>query len=70
MRAAVQLRVRMCPLCGRVRRDDRRKTAGDRRTAAQRNLLGCLHHCLATGQPYDETAAFPATDQAARAMAA
>ena len=43
---------------------DRRKAAGDRHAAAQRNLfnrlLGCLHHCLATGQPYDETTAFPA----------
>jgi transposase len=43
---------------------DRRKNAGDRHAAAQRNLfnrlLGCLHHCLATGQHYDETTAFPA----------
>jgi transposase len=43
---------------------DRRKTDGDRHAAAQRNLfgrlLGCLHHCLATGQHYDETIAFPA----------
>jgi transposase len=42
---------------------DRRKTAGDRHTAAQRNLFGrllsCLHHCLATRQHYDETTAFP-----------
>jgi transposase len=42
---------------------DRRKTAGDRHAAAQRNLfgrlLGCLHHCLLTGQHYDETIAFP-----------
>jgi len=44
-------------------RYDRRKAAGDRHAAAQRNLfsrlLGCLHHCLATGQPYDENTAFP-----------
>src|SRR6266699_1435475 len=44
---------------------DRRKTAGDRHAAAQRNLfarlLGCLHHCLLTGQHYDETTAFPGT---------
>jgi transposase len=44
---------------------DRRKEAGDRHAAAQRNLfcrmLGCLHHCLTTGQYYDETIAFPAT---------
>jgi len=43
---------------------DRRKDAGDRHAAAQRNLfgrlLGCLHHCLATGQHYDEATAFPA----------
>jgi transposase len=43
---------------------DRRRDAGDRHAAAQRNLfsrlLGCLHHCLATGQHYDETTAFPA----------
>jgi transposase len=42
---------------------DKRKTAGDRHAAAQRNLfgrlLGCLHHCLATGQHYDEQTAFP-----------
>jgi transposase len=53
---------------------DRRKTAGDRHTAAQRNLfnrlLGCLHHCLATSQPYDETTAFPAPDETTRAVAA
>jgi transposase len=43
---------------------DRRKDAGDRHAAAQRNLfgrlLGCLHHCLATGQHYNEKTAFPA----------
>ncbi|HEY2268105.1 MAG TPA: IS110 family transposase [Streptosporangiaceae bacterium] len=43
---------------------DRRKDAGDRHAAAQRNLfgrmLGCLHHCLITGQHYDEATAFPA----------
>jgi transposase len=43
---------------------DRRREAGDRHAAAQRNLfsrlLGCLHHCLATGQCYDEVTAFPA----------
>jgi transposase len=42
---------------------DRRKDAGDRHAAAQRNLfgrlLGCLHHCLLTGQDYDEATAFP-----------
>jgi transposase len=44
---------------------NRRKTAGDRHAAAERNLfgrlLGCLHHCLITGQHYDEATAFPAT---------
>jgi transposase len=43
---------------------DRRRDASDRHAAAQRNLfsrlLGCLHHCLATGQHYDEATAFPA----------
>ncbi len=53
---------------------DRRKQDGDRHTAAQRNLfgrlLGCLHHCLLTGQHYHEATAFPATTQATRAIAA
>lgn len=44
---------------------DRRKDAGDRHAAAQRNLynrlLGCLWHCLQTGQPYNEETAFPAS---------
>jgi transposase len=43
---------------------DRRRDDGDRHAAAQRNLfgrlLGCLHHCLTTGQHYDEATAFPA----------
>jgi len=43
---------------------DRRRDAGDRHTAALRNLysrlLGCLHHCLQAGQHYDEATAFPA----------
>jgi transposase len=41
----------------------RRRDAGDQHTAALRNtfnrLLGCLHHCLHTGQPFRETIAFP-----------
>jgi Transposase/Transposase IS116/IS110/IS902 family len=53
---------------------DRRKTAGERHTAAQRNLfsrlLGCLHHCLATGQHYDEATAFPAPSEEKRSEAA
>jgi len=44
---------------------DRRRDDGDRHAAAQRNLfgrlLGCLWHCLTTGQEYDEATAFPAT---------
>ena len=42
---------------------DRRRHAGDRHVAAQRHLfarlLGCLHHCHATGHNYDERTAFP-----------
>jgi len=53
---------------------DRRKTAGDRHAAAQRNLFarlpGCLHHCLATGQHYDQTTAFPAPSQTTPKVAA
>ena len=51
---------------------DRRRDNGDRHAAAQRNLfgrlLGCLWHCLATGQHYNEKTAFP--NQAARPAAA
>ncbi|MGX1549207.1 IS110 family transposase [Streptomyces adustus] len=43
---------------------DRRRARGDRHTAAMRHvfnrLLGCLHYCLATGQKFDPTKAFPA----------
>jgi transposase len=42
---------------------DRRKAAGDRHAAAQRNLfnrmIGILHHCLTTRTKYDEHTAFP-----------
>jgi hypothetical protein len=45
---------------------DRRRVAGDRHTAAQRNLfnrfLGCLFYCLQTNQTYAEERAFPAPD--------
>ncbi len=48
-------------------RYDRRRDAGDRHAAAQRNLftrlLGCLHRCLITGQHYDETMAFATATQ-------
>jgi transposase len=41
---------------------DRRREAGDRHNAALRNLanrlLGCLHHCLRTGQLWDEKTVF------------
>jgi hypothetical protein len=53
---------------------DRRRKDDDRYAAAQRNLfgrlLGCLHHCLATGQHYDENAAFPVSAPATRPIAA
>jgi transposase len=43
----------------------RRRIAGDAHTAALRNLfnrlLGCLHHCLQTRQPYQEDKAFTLT---------
>jgi transposase len=42
---------------------DRPRAAGDRHAAALRNvfnrLLGCLHHCLQTGQAFDPAKAFP-----------
>ena len=53
---------------------DRRKAAGDRHVAAQRNLfnrlLGCLHHCLAASTQYDEATAFPTTSSTSAARAA
>jgi transposase len=53
---------------------DKRKADGDRHAAAQRHLfgrlLGCLHHCLATGQHYDENIAFPQPRPAATGIAA
>jgi hypothetical protein len=53
---------------------DRRKAAGDRHAAAQRNLfgrlLGCLHYCLVTGRQYDEATAFSTPDTATRGVAA
>ncbi|WP_234321345.1 transposase [Streptomyces katrae] len=42
---------------------DRRKEAGDRHVAAQRNLfnrfVGMLFYCLQHGEPYEELKAFP-----------
>lgn len=53
---------------------DRRRDRGDRHTAAMRNvfnrLLGCLHHCLQTGQKFDPGKAFPATSTAPVTLAA
>ncbi len=49
---------------------DKRKNSGDRHAAAQRNLFGCLHHCLATGQHYNETVAFPSPGETTREIAA
>jgi transposase len=53
---------------------DRRKAAGDRHIAAQRNLfnrmIGILHHCLATGTKYDEHTAFLTTRSNTAATAA
>ncbi len=53
---------------------DRRRAAGDRHCAAQRNLyarlLGCLHHCLTTGQPYHEATAFGSTSSVTPTLAA
>ncbi len=53
---------------------DRRREAGDRHTAAQRNLfnrmIGCLHHCLAHGVPFNEAVAFPTIREPHRALAA
>ena len=47
---------------------------GDRHAAALRNvfnrLIGCLFHCLQTGQTYDEATAFPAASKQPIAIAA
>ena len=51
-----------------------RREHGDRHAAALRNvfnrLLGCLFHCLQTGQTYDEKTAFPAPIGEPAALAA
>jgi len=53
---------------------DRRREAGDRHTAAQRNLfnrmIGCLHHCLTHRVHYTEAAAFPSPSNPQLAEAA
>lgn len=53
---------------------DRRREAGARHTAAQRNLfnrfLGCLHHCLTRSIDYDESTVFPTHTEPVLAEAA
>lgn len=53
---------------------DRRRDAGDRHTAAQRNLfsrmIGCLHHCLTQRVGFTEAVAFPRPPEEPRALAA
>ena len=53
---------------------DRRRAAGDRHIAAQRNLfnrlLGVLFHCLQTRTTYREDVAFPTSPHAAALRAA
>lgn len=52
---------------------DRRRTTGDTHSKALRRLsnklLGQLHHCLKTHQPYDESAAWTVVEQPGRAAA-
>jgi len=52
---------------------DRRRDTNERHTAAQRNLfnrlIGVLHHCLQTGQKYDEQKAFQTSPNTAPATA-
>jgi hypothetical protein len=47
---------------------DHRRALGDRHSSALRHtfnrMLGCLHHCIQTGQRYDETIAFGSRLQA------
>ncbi|MFF9585319.1 IS110 family transposase [Streptomyces achromogenes] len=53
---------------------DRRREAGDRHTAAQRNLfsrmIGCLHHCLTRRTHFNEDIAFPAPREVQLSLAA
>ncbi|MFD9085244.1 IS110 family RNA-guided transposase [Streptomyces erythrochromogenes] len=52
---------------------DRRRAAGDRHVAAQRNLfnrfMGMLFHCLQNSHTYDEAVAFPLASAGLRATA-
>ena len=51
-----------------------RREHGDRHAAALRNvfnrLIGCLFHCLQTGQPYNEATAFPTLSTQSETLAA
>ena len=51
-----------------------RREQGDRHAAALRNvfnrLIGCLFHCLQTGQTYQEATAFPAASRQSETLAA
>ena len=51
-----------------------RREHGDRHAAALRNvfnrLIGCLFHCLQTGQTYNETTAFPTPGKQPESLAA
>ncbi len=51
-----------------------RRELGDRHAAALRNVfnrfIGCLFHCLQTGQTYNEAIAFPASSSQPEALAA
>lgn len=53
---------------------DRRREAGDRHTAVQRNLfsrmIGCLHHCLVRRTHFNEDIAFPAPREVQLSLAA
>ena len=53
---------------------DRRRQAGDKHAAALRNLfnrfLGCLYHCLQTGQTFDPSKAFPTLAEQPEPLAA
>ena len=48
---------------------DRRRAAGDKHAAAHR-FLGCLYHCLQTGQTFGPAKAFPTAPAPEREPAA
>jgi transposase len=53
---------------------DHRRATGDKHAAAMRNVfnrfLGCLYHCLQTGQTFDASKAFPPCPERLTAAAA